>query len=144
MGEFLPTFVTSTTTRFRKIKLDPSVRSLDATVTACKDLAAESRASWAGFYRAWRAFYDAPDSFWTASSEVDVAEDYERQFADWQEFVAKECPLSEPKIRAPEKPGATLRTVAISGALIAGSIALVWGLVEVSPLLHVVRERGES
>ena len=127
MSGFLPKFVLPSDVRDLKIRLDPVVRSLDASAAQCATLDPATRTSWADFSRAWRAYFDEEDSWLHTAAQMDAGESYERQIADWQRLLATPCTLHVPQITPSTTPPATsqdtiqdtIRTVAIAGAVIA-------------------------
>lgn len=84
-------FVTSSTVRAAKDKLDPYVRSLDRDVVSCTTMADQDKFAWSLWLRAWDVFYRAKEGFWTAGAEMDQVDNYERQFKQWEELVRARC-----------------------------------------------------
>ena len=123
MSGILPKFVLPADVRALKSRLDPTVRSLDTTVTQCTTIEPATASAWADFSRAWRAYFNEEDSWLHTAAQMDAGEAYERQIADWQGRLSRPCTLHTPQITPstspPETHQDTIRTVAIAGAVIA-------------------------
>lgn len=145
MADILPTFVLPSSVKAKKMQLDPSMRSLNATVLSCRGLAPEKAAAWGAFYQSWLSFYETPEGFFTAGTEANQADDFARRLAAWQQLIAtSNCQLSEPLLAAPRPQGELLQTLAISAAVIFGSYALISFLGEAKAATNTARLAIES
>lgn len=115
-------FITPADVRDLKIRLDPSVRALDDTVTSCSKLSDGTRRAWQAFSKAWRTYFDEEDSWLHAAAQHDTGEAYEKSIGDWQRIIGGACPVPGPKIEPPSSPSSelqgTIRTVAVAGVII--------------------------
>jgi hypothetical protein len=125
-------FVTPGDVRDLKNRLDPYVRALDASVSACKALPAGVADGWAGFSKAWRSYFDEEDSWWHAAAQMDQGEAYEADVEHWQQMIAGfKCAPDAPPITPTGDDGGgsdrwagTIKTVAIAGAVVAVALGL--------------------
>jgi hypothetical protein len=121
-------FVTPKDVRALKNRLDPTFRSLDATVARCSGLDPVMRDSWQAFSKGWRSYVNEEDSWLHCAAQMDAGESYERQVSDWQAMIGRACTLSAPQV-VPQKVEAadtqrTLRTVAVAGAVIVALVSI--------------------
>jgi hypothetical protein len=125
-------FVTPSDVRDFKRQLDPTFRAVDVDVEKCAALPGTTKKAWSDFYVSWRQFFAEDESWLHTAAQMDRAESFERQLADWQRRVdASHCVMSAPVVtpEAPSPPanlfdsvGTALKWAAIAG----GIVAAVW------------------
>lgn len=130
MSGILPKFVTPDDVRAYRGRLDPFARAFDRSVAWCQAIDPATRRNWADFYAGWRRFCDTDASWTHASAQYDEAEKYEENLIRWQGWLGRFCQLGVPPLtRPPVSPEtssleATVKTVAIAGAVIAVAVSL--------------------
>lgn len=123
-------FVTPSSVRALKERLDPFVTALDAAVAQCPKVDDATRTAWSAFAQAWRAYYAAEDHFLTAGSDFRTGCEYQEAIAGWQRAIgALACPVPGPSLPVPAAGGETattntVRTVAIAAGVIAVALTL--------------------
>ena len=132
VGRILPKFVTPADVRDLKVRVDAFVRATDKAVTDCPKLPEGQRSGWNAFSKAWRSYFDEDDSWWHSAAQMDQGEAYEADLARWQDLIAhSQCAETPPSV-SPSSGGApnedrwqaTVRTVAIAGAVIAVALGV--------------------
>jgi hypothetical protein len=123
-GPILPTFVTCKDAKDLKEQINSAVISTSAVVYACPATAQDPAftSAWAAFLEAWNTFYQ-DECGWNAASQVDRAQNFQAQLADWQaKLQSKGCTLSAPLIQ--KDPGTMSATDWASALKIAGYAAI--------------------
>jgi hypothetical protein len=135
-GSFLR-IVTPSDVRALKNRIDAYVRGMDASVASCSNLPNAMRISWDTFSKGWRTYFDEEDSWGHTAAQMDQGEVYEKSVSDWQRSLRPYCTTNVPNIStmagAREDALAVLKTLAIAGGVVAGSVAAV-------KLLNIVRD----
>jgi hypothetical protein len=129
-------FVTPSDVHDFKVQVDPTFRAVDVDVDGCGALPDTTKQAWAQFYASWRQFFVEDESWLHTAAQMDRAESFEGELADWQRRVdSYRCTLSAP-ILTPEAPGSPGLMDSMGGALkwaavAAGIITTLWLIREV-------------
>jgi hypothetical protein len=122
---------TAEAVRAQKLRIDPTVRALDASVVTCTKLTNEERVGYIAFSQSWRAYFDGPDSgllgFGTGPL-FDTGQAFAQQAQTWKNLIDSKCGSSGPSL-----PGLNEQTQAGTDALQllgwAGiALAVAWGM----------------
>ncbi len=157
-----PIFTTPETVLGTMRRVNTDLENVDVDMRANARVVSEGFLSgWNAFRAEWKDFYVAHQS--SAGMVVDGTGTVLRQVRDfasrimaWRSSLEKQpgtklsmpppMPLDDPNQPPPGGPGwGDLSDIMKSAAVIAGSVAVVWGLVELAPLLGLAsRSRGSS
>ncbi len=108
-------------------RIDPSMVTTDAAVTACATLPPDTRAAGVRFLAAWKVLAAEEVSTFGSARKYDEAEDWRASLGQWQDQLRGTCTVPGPRV-SPEDPSTTMASsikwisVAVLGA------SLVYGL----------------
>ena len=131
-GSFMgTTLVLPSTVRQKKDVVEAEIQSIAASVRASKP-AADVLVAWNQFVSTWEVFNHRPEGFWTAGSEMDQAEAWEKKAATWQKLLANRgVRMIGPEIETADKP-LDLSTIFKWSAAVAGVFAIGYALTAAS------------
>lgn len=128
--------ITSSDVKQAKATVNAEFISVNRAIHACAGqgkIPNEEMQSWLAFKTSWDDLFQIDEGFFTAVSEMNTVQDYERNLADWQKRIKQRgCDTFGPNIVPPPPPGSqdsgiqsTIKTVAIAAALIMGGSLLL-------------------
>jgi hypothetical protein len=121
-------FVTAGDVQARKDQVNAQIDSDDADVVNCARLDSGTVSAWNLFVSSWRAFYADEPSFWNAGGQGRQVADYVDQLEKWEaKLKAAGCTVTAAPIptQSGDATSATIKTVAIAAAVVAGAFAAV-------------------
>jgi hypothetical protein len=125
------TLVLPSTVRQKKDIVEAEIQSITASVHGSKP-AADILVAWNQFVNSWELFNHRPEGFWTAGSEMDQAEAWEKKAATWQKLLSnKGVRMVGPEIESGDE-HLDLNTIFKWTAAIAGVFAIGYGLTAAS------------
>ncbi len=129
IGKLLPTFVTPSSVRDLKARLNPAFQTTNADVKACDGLDSRERSAWAAFYASWEHYRGSEETFWGVTAEYDAGLIFEKSLQEWQGVLESKCRLSAPKVKTEDREQDLSAVKWAAAAVIA--IAVVYGIKQV-------------